>query len=55
MKWVVIMDFIKNHTEQFSNIDLTVPMRKKTPEERKEIREKIFRERKAAFDMLAKY
>lgn len=49
------MDFIKTHTEQFLNADLTVPRRTKTPEERKEIRERIFRERKAASDMLAKY
>ena len=48
------MDFIKTQIEQSLNADLTVPMRKKTPEERKEIRESIFRERKAAFDMLAK-
>ena len=48
------VELIAEKTSQNISVDLNAPVRKKTPEERKAIRERIFRERKAAFDMLAK-
>ena len=38
-----------------TKVDLSAPAHKKTQGERKAIREKILHERKAAFDMLAKF
>ena len=46
-------ELIAEKSSQDASVDLNVPVRKKTPEERKAIRERIFRERRAAFDMLA--
>ena len=53
---MIFADNVELNAEKSSqdiSVDLNTPARKKTPEERKVIRERIFREREAAFDMLA--
>ncbi len=50
-----MIELIAEKSSQNISVDLNAPVRKKTPEERKAIRERIFRERRAAFDMLSKY
>ncbi len=46
------VELITEKSSRDISVDLNTPARKK---ECKAIREKIFRERKAAFDMLARY
>ena len=49
------VELIAEKTSQNISVDLNAPVCKKTPEERKAIRERIFREREAAFDALARH
>ena len=48
-----MIELIAEKTSHDISVDLNAPVRKKTPEERKAILERIFCEREAAFDALA--